>query len=169
MMLEHTKWINGYLHIDIPNGIDNEQYAEIRNFLILWNLFEGRLFNFDFKKNKIDSTIYPLRMNQDVINDIFTHYKNRYVINGEINSKFEKLRFRQNDYKVFVINTLLGQQDNINDIKKAITMIVYRLRNNLFHGEKEIATAYRQDDNFIIANKFLIECLESCKKSRNIE
>ena len=35
-------------------------------------------------------------------------------------------------------------------------MIIYRYRNNLFHGEKAIASLPMQKDNFINANKFLI-------------
>ena len=32
---EISQWIDNYLHI----SLDTEEYVEVRNFLILWNLF----------------------------------------------------------------------------------------------------------------------------------
>lgn len=35
---EISQWIDNYLHI----SLDTEEYVEVRNFLILWNLFEAK-------------------------------------------------------------------------------------------------------------------------------
>lgn len=37
---EISQWIDNYLHI----SLDTEEYVEVRNFLILWNLFEAKWF-----------------------------------------------------------------------------------------------------------------------------
>ena len=37
---EISQWIDNYLHI----SIDTEEYVEVRNFLILWNIFEAKWF-----------------------------------------------------------------------------------------------------------------------------
>jgi hypothetical protein len=43
---------------------------------------------------------------------------------------------------------------------KALLVIVYRLRNNLFHGEKWEGGISGQKDNFDNANRVLIAALE---------
>ena len=45
---EISQWIDNYLHI----SLDTEEYVEVRNFLILWNLFEAKWFKCNFGRNK---------------------------------------------------------------------------------------------------------------------
>ena len=73
------------------------------------------------------------------------------------------LTITNNDDTTSIQRVLLGLTNNSCDIIKAIIMIIYRYRNNLFHGEKAIASLPIQKDNFIYANKFLIACLEAAK------
>lgn len=85
------------------------------------------------------------------------------ITNGSTNERFMRLRLRNNDDTTSIQRVLLGLTNNSCDIIKAIIMIIYRYRNNLFHGEKAIASLPMQKDNFINANKFLIACLEATK------
>ena len=143
---EISQWIDNYLHI----SIDTEEYVEVRNFLILWNIFEAKWFKCNFGRNK--SNIQTLQ-----------YLQRRYIKNGSTNERFMRLRLRNNDDTTSVQRVLLGLTNNSCDIIKAIIMIIYRYRNNLFHGEKAIASLPIQKDNFIYANKFLIACLEATK------
>ena len=44
---EISQWIDNYLHI----SIDTEEYVEVRNFLILWNIFEAKCLSSTYKCN----------------------------------------------------------------------------------------------------------------------
>lgn len=50
---EISQWIDNYLHI----SINTEEYVEVRNFLILWNIFEAKWFKCNFGRNKCSSFI----------------------------------------------------------------------------------------------------------------
>lgn len=67
--------------------------------------------------------------------------------------------FRQYDRKEFVESVLKRTEHNPVNIIEAILIIIYRLRNNIFHGEKELHTIHLQHDNFNCANRFLAEIL----------
>lgn len=153
---EISQWIDNYLHI----SIDTEEYVEVRNFLILWNIFEAKWFKCNFGRNK--SNIQNIHLASDIVNQTLQYLQRRYITNGSTNERFMKLRLRNNDM-TSVQCVLLGRSNYSCDIIKAIIMIIYRYRNNLFHGEKAIASLPIQKDNFIYANKFLIACLEATK------
>ena len=154
---EISQWIDNYLHI----SLDTEEYVEVRNFLILWNLFEAKWFKCNFGRNK--RNIQNIHLTSDIFNQTLQYLQRRYITNGSTNERFMRLRLRNNDDTTSIQRVLLGQTNNSCDIIKAIIMIIYRYRNNLFHGEKAIASLPMQKDNFINANKFLIACLEATK------
>lgn len=151
-----SKWINDYLHI---SNIDSEEYVEVRNFMILWNLFEARLFDCNFGKNR--GNIDNIHLEDDIVNQTLQYLKERYITNGSTNHLLSGLHLRNNDNPALVQNVLLGEINNFSDMIRTIITIIYRYRNNLFHGEKEIASLPMQKDNFMYANKFLIACLET--------
>jgi hypothetical protein len=154
---EISQWIDNYLHI----SINTEEYVEVRNFLILWNIFEAKCFKCNFGRNK--SNIQNIHLASDIVNQTLQYLQRRYITNGSTNERFMRLRLRNNDDMTSIQRVLLGLTNNSCDIIKAIIMIIYRYRNNLFHGEKAIASLPMQKDNFINANKFLIACLEATK------
>ena len=154
---EISQWIDNYLHI----SLDTEEYVEVRNFLILWNLFEAKWFKCNFGRNK--RNIQNIHLTSDIFNQTLQYLQRRYITNGSTNERFMRLRLRNNDDTTSIQRVLLGLTNNSCDIIKAIIMIIYRYRNNLFHGEKAIASLPMQKDNFINANKFLIACLEATK------
>ena len=171
---ESSEWINKNLPI---SNIDSEEFVEVRNFMILWNLFESRLFNCDFGQNK--RNIDKIRLEPDIVNQTLQYLTERYTENNNINFRFKYLKFRYRqkeckndcgcedsrncDYK-FVKRILLHGSDDSSETIKAIILIIYRYRNNLFHGEKEIDLLPNQAEGFIRANKFLIACLDANRK-----
>lgn len=158
-----TQRINDLLHIDFKI----EEHSEFWNFLILWNLFECRLFDTSFSIPKAcDLNLCPT---DEVLKTTLKYFQNRYVENGNTNSRFDKLEFRKGknekyiDKKLNVANILLGKQDEELTQTTAIQCIIYRLRNNLFHGIKSVESFPDQEDTFKIVNNFLLSCLESNK------
>ena len=67
------------------------------------------------------------------------------------------------DKKSNVVNILCGVSDVILNRRTAVQIIIYRLRNNLFHGLKEVETLSSNKATFLIVNEFLLSCLEENK------
>ena len=55
-------------------------------------------------------------------------------------------------------------QNNLKEYLKICLFIVYRLRNNLFHGIKQLSDLSDQNDLFNVANRFLSLVIASLKK-----
>lgn len=88
------------------------------------------------------------------------YFKNRYVSNGITNGRFVRLNFRANERRKIVEGVLLEQNNSTQDIVLALSIIVYRYRNNLFHGLKKIRHIDKQRENFENANLVLIGILK---------
>ena len=171
--------INSYLHLNEVK-IDDAKYTEFWNFVILWNLFESRLFERDFSVTEAKDKM-TFNVSEDKINAAFDYIKKRYFNeNLTPNELFDKLGFRNKqrneNRKKKVAKELIETHDekkvkaiiaNANcelaDKALAVTIIIYRYRNNFFHGEKNIVSLTRQEGNFKFANDFLIACLEANK------
>lgn len=153
---ETRTWINNRLHI----VIEDNKYSDVWNFVLLWNLFESQLYDCYYSANKANEINCKLKTEVETTG-ILSHFQNRYVENNNTNKKFDKLRLRPNDSLELVKNVLLGKNTDSKDIMTAIVIIISRYRNNLFHGEKAIASLAEQERNFEVANKFLIACLEA--------
>lgn len=149
--------IDKYLGVNLHN----ESYVCFWNFVILWNLFESRLFDNKYSPKALDgkSLLIPC---VEVVQDTLSYLKTRYVTNGNLNSAFQRLHLRgDTDKESLVKDVLLGNEQEQNAQIEAIIVIIGRYRNNLFHGIKEIASIDLQKDTFEIANKFLMTILEN--------
>ena len=155
--LLNMKRINSLLGIDISVEIG----PELLEFLILWNLFEKRLFNNRFSIT--EAIRKDVKVSSASLDATLAYFKKRYIENGQTNSKFDALSFRRNDKKSNVVNILCGVSDVILNKSTAVQIIIYRLRNNLFHGLKEVETLPSNKATFLIVNEFLLSCLEENK------
>jgi hypothetical protein len=155
-------WLDNYLQ-NVP-GINPEKINAITNFSLMWNLFESVLGNNTMSIQRI-SQIATLISTKDNCNDFyreyFSYFKDRYVDEiGNTKAIFNNLAFRANDKKDFVEQTLKSEGLNAAEAIEALLIIIYRLRNNLFHGEKELHTIHTQYENFNNANLFLSKLLD---------
>lgn len=152
--------INNLLHIDF--NIDSN--PEFWQFLVLWNLFECRLFGTSFSIEKAINSSYNAA--EEVLKETLSYFQSRYVEKGKTNQKFDGLNFRARDRKVNVARVLCDGSDTDLNPDTAIQCIIFRLRNNLFHGLKSVAEFSHQNDMFDIVNKYLLSCLENNKFSK---
>jgi hypothetical protein len=151
-----TKWINARLGV----ALDEPSLAEIKDFSLIWNVFEDRVCNNNFSIAEVQQRITERDFNADDFKDHLQYFQNRYISDGGTNDRFEFLHFRPNDRKEFVRQVLLGELTDIKEILLAIVIIVYRFRNNLFHGLKDIQVIDQQQTNFQTANSFLMTFLD---------
>ncbi len=160
------EWLNSYFD-NSSRRISEEDIQSVLYFALMWNLFELRACN----KFATTASI------ADKVNEVYgrgllrlpdfspylAYYRDRYLSEGETNDKFARLNFRRSDKKELVEAVLKGELDDINNIVLALLLIILRLRNNLFHGEKDIYKLNYQIDNFKIANHVLATFLTSLK------
>lgn len=157
-MRKITKWINS----NFSSSLKDRDFNKITEFLLLWNLFEDRLFSSQFTieeaENYINNNVQ--KFDPCLCNKIFYYFQNHYAVNAQSGTLFlydccERLNFRRNDRKEFVDTTLSNENSTLKDKMLASLIIVYRYRNNLFHGLKDITQINYQQDNFTYANKLL--------------
>jgi hypothetical protein len=92
-------------------------------------------------------------------NEHITYFKDRYIDENRTNERFNHLRINNQQYSNLVTNVLLEQDTRESSIIMALFVIVYRYRNNLFHGNKNILNLDTQEVNFYHANLILTKVL----------
>ncbi|MBU2905110.1 hypothetical protein KO529_09970 [Arenibacter algicola] len=150
------EWINNKFGTDYSV----QELDEIKDFTLIWNIFENTIFNARFSINLLEQEIVNRNPNFEDFHECFNYYQNRYVVENSISNRFQYLNFRRNDREQFVKDVLLGHIIADNAKVLAIGIIVYRLRNNLFHGLKNYRNLNGQVENFSKANTFIQRFLE---------
>ena len=70
------------------------------------------------------------------------------------------MNFRQGECEPLVEDVLRGNLTDLNNIVLALVLVVYRLWNNLYHGEKNVFSLPGQDESFAVANRLLATLLD---------
>ena len=147
-----TEWINNKFELDLSEN----DLVNVKNFSLIWNVYDNLVCQSEFSIARIEQEYSGKTFNADEIQPFFEYFKNRYIDNGSTNERFNYLRFRRNDREQFVRDVLLENITNTNSKVLAISIIIYRYRNNLFHGLKDFRFIDQQDVNFENANRFLM-------------
>jgi hypothetical protein len=138
-----------------------EATAAVANFTMMWNLFEGIVCGNRADVQQFESlaarlseaAVAPDVMNS--INDCLAFWTFRYRTPEGFTDRFLGLYFRKNDRREIVEEVLLGQRESLSDKVLALMLIVYRLRNNLFHGIKTLEMLNDQVHNLNTASRCL--------------
>jgi hypothetical protein len=163
------EWIGSFL--SLGRKLSGDDIESVRNFSLLWNLFEGLVCNKSASVGALENAVsYLQKRNRLKIDDyekFLKYFSNRYMENGEINHRFGKLNLRGSDKAELVEAVLKGIETAPEKALLAILIIVYRYRNNLFHGEKSIYDLPNQIDNFRNANQLLMVFMENWKAANS--
>jgi len=147
--------------------LNENKLKHIFYFPILWNIFEKELCNNialinKYKEISREITINPSKEKE--INSIYNYFKNRYI---KERWRFEYLKFRNNkteqDIKREILERFSKEEIKLLEKIEVILCIAFRIRNNLYHGEKQVDKLYEQNENFAQINKFLILAIEGYK------
>jgi hypothetical protein len=90
-------------------------------------------------------------------------WRERYVTDTKLNKVFERLAFRPDDRREQVEAVLRGENNDPESQLLAVMIVIYRLRNNLFHGLKQIDTLNDQVPNLTTACQVLAGIVEASK------
>lgn len=155
-------WITDFIQVQL----DEEIVKRIKNFTLLWNLYEtfgcGRNANLTSISNNINDIENTDPIVFLSLQRFREYFKHRYFNADDTPTpRFARLEFTPN-IEAVVTNALIHGALST-DTLKAMMYIVYRYRNNLFHGNKVVAHLNGQLDNFTHANELLTIVLDMMK------
>lgn len=136
----------------------------ITTFVLLWSLFEARLMKAEANARQIAKAVDQWEgdgsLGAELYDGELAYFRDRYFQNGDFTFRFEKLKLRKSDMPDLITAGVRGDADSPRDRVLTVLLIVWRLRNNLFHGEKWAYELQGQLDNFTRANAVLMRVLE---------
>jgi hypothetical protein len=161
MSMNPSEWLEkNVLGFSLLSGQEREA---IKDFSLLWSLYEGTILNASGSAKAIIHAVDSLkasgRLTVEVLRGAIDYFVERYF-DGDLTYAFHELRLRSNDHRALVEKVLKGQSTDDSEIASAILIIVFRLRNNLFHGVKWSYGIRGQLENFHNANNVLMSVIE---------
>lgn len=152
------------------SGLSSTERGLLTEFALLWSLFESEVLNSAASVNTIEQTVQ--RWNQAGLLSPQTfaaaagYFRERYYADGAFSYRFDHLHLERSGNPQIVRNVLSGQDSAPHSVASALLIIVYRYRNNLFHGEKWTYQLQEQEQNFSHANEVLMRAVELNRQAR---
>jgi len=150
-----------WLSIKAPGfaSLSVEERDAIDDFSFLWSLFEGKVMNGRCDVPRIRSYVESLE-HENCLNaldsDQYIGYlRNRYYRDGNETHYFQGLHLERSGNPEEVPEALSNLEATKSLKVSGCLIIIFRLRNNLFHGEKWQYDLEGQLENFTQANLFL--------------
>lgn len=145
------------------------EHEAIMHFSLLWSLFEARALNTHGNARAI-LALARRWADQDLLaddsfNPELAYFRNRYYAEGQFTYHFAQLHLRPADQLGLVKSFLKNEPADLAETAAALLIIVYRFRNNLFHGPKWVYQIRGQFENFTHANSLLMKAIELHEKS----
>ena len=159
---EVIEWLKEYF--DKPT-LSIKKLKPVFHFSLLWNLFEHTYFTDD---NRLTNRSLLELVEQSFTNipdgplqSTYNYFQNRYFQNGRESNKYEQLCLDKRTYNgishfEFCREVLLNNSSEKVNKLKCVFLIVYRFRNNLFHGRKQPSMLNTYEAPFNIINRFLM-------------
>ncbi len=146
-------WIEQHAH-GFAQLSDAERQT-IADFSIVWALFEAKVM-----AERAD----PPRLRQiaakweevgllaaEPFTEALAYFQDRYFENGEPTGHFPYLKLPEGVHTNMVRDVLKGDPASASDKAAAVLLVIYRYRNNLFHGGKLAYGVADQKANFDVA------------------
>lgn len=144
--------------------VDETKLQNIFYFSLVWNIYEKEICDKDGRIGihpNEHSQKYSDKVDKKVLNSVFDYFKNRYVSNGQPAEHFKTFEFKSKRIKDDVFDCLTKDSPSSEQKVKTLLCIAFRLRNNLFHGQKQVDKLYEQNENFRQINLLLINLIDS--------
>src|SRR5262245_24903427 len=141
-------------------------------FSLLWAYFEARLLAANASPKNIASLAAGIadtkKLRPELLVEPIAYWRTRYVHAGEFTHHYHSLNLRPNDNIKVVNAVLLSQDESPKALLICALTIVYRYRNNLFHGLKWAYGLQGQEGNFTVANRVLIATTEMARAPHGV-
>ena len=131
----------------------------IELFTLTWSIFECKKLDRDASIPKMEEKLAGIEIDNIIFEEALNYFKQRYFPDGQESYHFEGLNIRQSKVKARVESALCGQATDPKELLLICLIIVYRFRNNLFHGEKWVYGVKGQQENLMISVNLLERCM----------
>lgn len=144
-----------------------EAREAVASFTTMWNFFESTLCENHASVAAFERACERLEPDHisastiQALEECLTFWRFRYRTPDGFGHRFENLYFRPNDRRTHVESVLEENSASLKDKLLALMSIVYRLRNNLFHGLKTLDMLNDQVQNLATASRCLAAVLEA--------
>jgi hypothetical protein len=139
----------------------------VSSFTTMWNFFESTLCDNRASIAAFERAVdryHPTQVSEataQALKACLTFWRFRYRTSDGFSPRFDGLYFRQGDRRAHVEEVLSGKADDPKAELLALMIIVYRLRNNLFHGLKTLEMLNDQVENLTNASRCLSAIMEA--------
>ena len=144
--------------------LSTEEKVEIQDFAMLWSFFESRKLKMNASIPEIRNYVKKLSQSGVFENFNFTsclnHFKSRYFLDGQYTRHYFDLRLEKSGSPDEVEQMLVNLEASQETKLIACLAIIFRYRNNLFHGEKWQYYIQDQFKNFAHSNELLISLMD---------
>lgn len=156
-----TNWLEA--HAPGLMQLDEAERQAILDFTLLWSFFEARVMHTSGSSDRIRKVANTWgsngRINVGEFAAPLAYFRQRYFNNGQPTAYYDGLYLRKNDFPSLVKAVLRGDSVTPSETLAALLIVVFRLRNNLFHGTKWAYSIQDQLTNFKYANAILMGAL----------
>ena len=146
------------------NHLSVEEIDAISDFSLLWSLFESRVLNAAGSARAICDAVDHWQnegtLDAPMFEPELAYFRARYFEGGAVTHHFEHLHLPANALGDMVRAVIDGSKDDDRDRVAAVLIIIFRYRNNLFHGVKWQYKLAGQLENFTNANSALMKVLD---------
>lgn len=161
-------WLAQYLSSREENSKDGKltldhvkrllKYENATLFLLIWPIMEQNIFDGYMRKSDIDKAAkrFVSSYQRLDMNEMFLHFYQRY----QDETAFQRLKHNDTDDEFDGI--LEKQEDQITDKEKIAFLfyVVYRYRNNIFHGNKGIEEWNRYTEQITYCIQFMTKIID---------
>lgn len=134
------------------------------HFSVLWTVFEAQVLKSNASAKSISQVVekWEKQGKLKLLNteEPLAYWTARYIEDGNPSYHFDQLHLRNNDNPELVLSVLKKEAVDPSSVASALLIIVYRFRNNLFHGAKWAYGVQGQLVNFAHACSLLMQSVE---------
>ena len=164
MSIQTRTWLASYFQTTTKIVDEMLKDENATTYLLVWPLFEQRLFNGFMRQAEITTVAnkYAAFYSELNVDDAVKHFHDRYQDSG----RYKNLR--HTDKAAYVTKILSQKVTDLSEEDKLVLLIyvVYRYRNNIFHGNKGIKSwsGYTTQINFCLNFMMtMLDCAENHK------
>lgn len=137
-----------------------EERVAIKNFAFLWSYFEATCLNKSASASAIAQLCADMAAKVTLVLDDYRpaigYFSKRYFNGSGTTPEYDGLRLPNDDQRNMVLKAISDKNATDVEVLAGILVIIYRIRNNLVHGEKWAYGIQGQLSNFNHANNVLM-------------